>query len=97
MSKLSAEKEIVKLEKKLRKIQNEEIISELRASDVQKLNQHILTLAKQQQDIVTAKANDEELELLLDRKKELEAPYNESLKINKLKARFISLLLKEKE
>ncbi len=94
MSELSQQKEIVKLEKQLN---DETLASELRGLTKKELEFKLLELAKHAQEIVTTRNDDEALTCAKNVVKDLNAPYNDQLKGNKLMARFIHLLVKEKE
>lgn len=94
MSKLNEQKEIVKLE---RQIADEYLVAELRALPKKELEFKLLELAKHAQEIATTKSQDEELQNARSLVKELGTPYSEQLKNNKLKSRFIHLIIKEKE
>lgn len=94
MSKLNEQKEITKLEKKLN---DEALVGELRSLSKKELEFKLLELAKHAQEIETTKSMDEELQRTKDLLKELNAPYSEQLKTNKLKSRLYHLIIKEKD
>ena len=75
--------EITKLEKKL----SDGEASELRG----------LPVSEHREAIVTTRNNDEQLKDTKELLKELNAPYREQLSANKVKARFIALLLEERK
>jgi hypothetical protein len=88
--------ELTKLEKKLAEMQGEGYCSELRGLDKKALEFKLLEMAKHREEIVTTKNMDEEYQLAREKVKELNAPYSEQMKHNKIKTRFLHLLLKEK-
>ena len=85
--------EITKLEKKL----SDGEASELRGLPVSELEFKLLQLSKHREAIVTTRNNDEQLNDTKELLKELNAPYREQLSANKVKARFIALLLEERK
>lgn len=87
------EKEITKIEKKL----EPSFISEYRHLSKEELEKRFFQINKYREEIVTAQKTDEALFTAKETVKELNAPYRESLKINKEKTRFIALLLEERE
>lgn len=92
MEKLNESKEIVKLEKKL----GENNASHFRGMSKSELEYKLLEMANHREEIVTTQKNDTQLNDTKELLKELNAPYKEQLQQNKLKCRFIHLLLKEK-
>lgn len=96
MDLLSAEKEVIALEKKLLKDEQRTFIDEVRAMPETALKDTILRLNKGLQDNITAKQNDEELKNAQNHVSNLKAPYDTFKKKNAQKVRFVSLLLKEK-
>jgi hypothetical protein len=90
---LAEKKEIVKLEEKL----GEGVAADFRAMPVKELEFKLLELSKHMQEIVTTQKEDEELQNAKDLVKELSAPYREQMGGNKLKQRFIHLLIKDKK
>lgn len=98
MNELSENKEIIKLEKKLRSEPGgKDYIDELRASGIGELEFKLKELAKHKQAIITTRDNDDELKSAKSHAKVLAAPYGEQLKGNDLRSRFIGLLLQEIE
>lgn len=89
--------ETTKLEKSLIKAHHDgdEIISELRALSAEQKDARLLALAVERQEIITAKAADDELNKVRAEKSNLEAPYRDRTKMNNLISRYISLLMKE--
>ena len=94
---LSAEKEVVKLEKKLSRKYGDSFASELRGLSKDELGYKLLGLANHNQEIITTKARDMDLELAKDKYYELRAPYDDQVRANKEKSRFIHLLIKDKD
>lgn len=92
MDKLKENKEIVKLEKAI----GDSSTSHFRGLTKSELEFKLLELAKHREELVTTEKEDEELQRAKDLIKELKAPYAEQNKHNKLKCRFIHLLIKEK-
>ncbi len=93
---LAKGKEAIELEKKLTRKYGKEFVAELRGLDKSGLESKLLGLANHNQEVITQKSNDRELELAKDKKNELEAPYKDQIAANKVKTRFIHLILKEK-
>ena len=96
MNRLADEKEIVKLEKTLKKHFSEEKIGELRALSIAQLDLELMKLSKERESEISAQKRDDELEKARQVVKELNAPYKESLKKNKLLSRFVALILEER-
>lgn len=94
---LSAEKETVKLEKKLIKKYGKSFASELRGLSKSELDNKLLGLTNHNQEIITTKGRDLHLELAKDKYFELRAPYDDQVRANKEKSRFLHLLIKEKD
>lgn len=86
---LSAEKEIVKLEKQL----GSDYANELRALNAEQLEVKLSQLAKHNQEIDKAKKDDVELQDARERVRDMSAPYNESKKMNKLRTRLLYLIM----
>lgn len=90
--------EQLKLEKKLSK-EPGDFVKDLRAmqerNDVVGLEFKLKELAKHNQAILSQKASDEELNQAKRRVKVLSAPYNEQVRGNTAKSRYIGLLLQE--
>lgn len=102
MEKLHQEKEIVSLEKKILKLVEKGELPDSQIEQLRGLARHdldieLLRLAKQREETVSAQKNDEELQKKKEEVRELNAPYAEQLKKNKLLARFVALLIGEKE
>lgn len=91
MNKLSSEKEIVKLEKKL----GSEYADELRAMSTEELKKKLFELAKYRQEIEQAKKEDEELAAARRRANNLAAPYNDSKNDNDKRARLVYLIMQD--
>jgi hypothetical protein len=97
MDKLSEKKEIIALEKKLKNNGQEHFVEELRNMSLGELEFKLKDLAKHNQAIITTKKQDDELLEAKAHVKSLSAPYNEQVAANKLKSRFIGLLIQEIE
>lgn len=92
MDKLKESKEIVKIEKKI----GDSSALHFRGMSKSELEYKLLELANHKEEIVTTQKEDEQLNDTKALLKELNAPYKEQLQQNKLKCRFIHLLMKEK-
>ena len=95
MSEPTLELETTKLEKFLIKQGRMDFVEEIRAASPESLNTKLLNLAKHAQEIANTKSADLELEVVAQKKKELEAPYNEQKRMNAKMARFVALMMKE--
>lgn len=73
-----------------------EFVDAVQSLTTVELEMKISDYAKHQEEIVTAKENDEELTQISERKSELEAPYRDAKKANNLKMRYLIALLKDK-
>jgi hypothetical protein len=92
---MDLQKEITIIENKLKKIEDESYANELRSLSTEDLNFKLLQMAKHREEIITTRNEDAEYQAAKELVKEMSAPYNEQTRINKLKSRFIALLLKE--
>lgn len=92
-AKLREEVEKTKIE---RALNDEEYVAELEGMSKVELEQKLLGLAKHEQEIISTKNNDDELNAAKRKASVLGSPYREQLKFNKLKARLVNLILKEK-
>ena len=90
-------KEVTKLEKYLIRQKDSQFVKDLRALTKDQLKKKMQDQAIYRQETVTAKMEDEELKSLKEKVKDLQAPYNDSLKMNDKISRFVSLLLKDLE
>lgn len=90
-----SEKELVKIEKYLRKHKDAEFIIELRRLSKDQLEERIKAQALFRQETITAKRDDKILNELKAKVKEFSGPYNDSLRLNDKISRFISLLINE--
>lgn len=97
MSELKKQKEIVVLEKRLNKEFGEGFTSDLRALPVSELDFKLLQMAKHFEEIVTTQREDDKLRKAREGVRELNAPYVEQKKQNKLKSRFLALLIEDKK
>jgi len=95
MSEIALEKETTKLEKYLRKQGRQDFVDEIRAASEATLDSKLLGLAKHREEIRNTKAGDLELEQAKQRKKDLEEPYKDQLKMNEKLSRFIALIMRE--
>jgi hypothetical protein len=93
MEKLSEQKKIVKLEKKLDK----DFVAKVQAMSKSELEFEFRKLNVHREDIKATKAMDEELNKAREEVKELNAPYAEQLKSSNLMIEFIYLHIKETE
>lgn len=94
--KLMADKEIIDLEKKLiEKDGQEEFVREIRCMSKEQLNSKIKDLTIGIKSIKTAKKEDEELNEVKAKSRELAKPYNDSVKIAQRKSDFAVLVLAE--
>ena len=84
--------EITNLERKL----GEGEASDLRGLPVKELEFKLLQLAKHSEEITSSMNDDEQYQSARELVKEMAQPYREQQKDNKLKRRFIHLLIKEK-
>ncbi len=92
---LAKGKESIELEKKLKRKYGKEFIAELRGLDKSGLEGKLLGMANHNQEIITTKNRDEELEKAKDHHNELASVYKDQINANKDKTRFIHLILKE--
>lgn len=90
-------KEVTKLEKYLIRQRDSQFVKDLRALTKDQLKKKMQEQAIYRQETVTAKQEDEELKTLKEKVKDLQAPYNDALKMNDKISRFVSLLLKDLE
>lgn len=88
-------KESTKLEKYLLKHKDAEFIRDLRVANLEQLKKRIQEQAIYEQQTITAKSEDEKLHDAKSIVKELQSPYNDSIRMNKKISRFISLLMGE--
>jgi hypothetical protein len=84
--------ELTKLAKKL----DEHEESQLRGMSVKELEFKLLQLAKHSEEITSTMNDDEQYQSAKELVKEMAQPYREQANANKLKRRFIHLLIKEK-
>lgn len=98
MDELSKNKEIIKLEKKLRgETGGKDYIEKLRAMSPFELGDELKGLAKYKQAIISTKAKDVDLKAARKKANGLAYPYTQQIKGNSEKARFIGLLIQEHE
>lgn len=91
------EKEVIKLEKYLRRQKDAQFIIDLRRLSAEELKEKIKIQALYRQETIDARLKDEELKLAKEKARDMAAPYNESLRMNDKICRFISLLISEQE
>jgi len=72
-----------------------EYVAEIRGMSKEELDDKMLGLAMEEQAIVTTKKADEKLEASIQNTKMLNEPYREQLKMNKIRKRFVSLVIEE--
>lgn len=96
MSELLEEKEIIKLERYLKREGREDFVTEMMGASPAQLDSKMLGLAKHREEIQNTKDNDEELKKAKAEAKNLGSPYNDQMKMNKKLTRFVALLMKEK-
>lgn len=96
MENLTLETELTKLQKSLEKMGRQDFMEQVDNADAATLDSKILSLAKHREDIQTTKQNDPQLKEISDQKRELNAPYAEQLKANKVMARYAALVLSQK-
>lgn len=96
MNELQEEKEIIKLERYLRREGREDFVTEMQGASEVQLDAKMLALAKHAEEIQTTQANDEKLRDAKSEVRVLAAPYNDQKKMNKKMNRFVALLMKEK-
>ena len=92
---LAKGKEAIVLEKKILRSHGKEYLAELRGLDNSGLEGKLLGLANHNQEIITTKNGDEELEDAKNRHNNLAGVYKDQLAGNKILSRFIHLILKE--
>lgn len=92
---LAEDKEMIKLERYLKRNGSPNLIEDLRKLTSDELKKRIQDQAIYKQETITAKQNDEALAQAKEKAKELTGPYNESIRMNDKISRFISLLLKD--
>lgn len=98
MDELQRNKEIIKLEKKLRnETGGKDYVEELRQASPHELGEKLKDLAKYRQAIITTRSKDVDLKAARKKVNGLNYPYTQQLKGNTDKARFIGLLLQEQE
>ena len=95
MGELQDEREVIKLERDLRREGREDFIEQMRNAGVELLDSKLLGLAKHREAINDTQQNDEELRTAKAVASNLGAPYREQLTMNKKLTRFITLLRKE--
>lgn len=90
---LNEEKEIVALEKKLK----DQGVERLRGMSLEELEFTFLELSKHAQEIVSTMNKDEQYQSAKELVTEMAGPYRDQSKMNKIKSRFVHLIIKEKK
>lgn len=92
---MDLEKEITKLEKYLKRQGREELIRELRDLSNDDRRGRLMKQAVYEQEIFDSKENDKDLKAAKEKARDLNAVYNENLRLNKKISRFIHLLIED--
>ena len=90
------EKETTKLERYLLKNDRRDFIDAVRVMEGDQFDAKILALAKHREEIRDSRADDVELNQAKLRKKILDEPYRDQLKMNEKMTRFVALIMREK-
>lgn len=90
------EKELTKVEKYLLRQGRVDLMNELKNLKPEELKNRLLKQALHHEEILDAKSSDTELQDTKDKVRDLQGPYNDSLRMNKKISRYINLLLKDK-
>jgi len=88
--------ELTRLEEKLNDKHGESYVQGLLELNKKELEHKLMMLANHKEEVVTTRNEDEEYQLAKEKVKDLNAPYKDQLNENKLKSRFIHLLLKDR-
>lgn len=96
MSDLLDEKEIIKLERFLKREGREDFVTEMMAASPAQLDSKMLSLAKHREEIDNTRNADDELKKAKAEVRALGAPYRDQTKMNKKLTRFVALLMAEK-
>lgn len=96
MNELLDEKEVIKLERYLKREGREDFVTEMMGASPSELDAKMLKLAKEAEEIQDAQNNDEELREAKKEASNLGAPYRERKKMNKKLTRFVALMMQEK-
>lgn len=96
MSELLDEKEIIKLERYLKREGREDFVTEMMGASPVQLDSKMLSLAKHAEEIQTTQADDQKLREAKAEVRTLASPYNDQKRMNKKMNRFVALLMKEK-
>jgi hypothetical protein len=92
---ITLEKERTKLERYLKRNGSPNLIEDLGRLNLEQLKKRIQDQAIHKQDTITEKQNDEKLNELKDKVREMNATYNEQIRMNDKISRYISLLIKD--
>lgn len=96
MSDMLDEKEIIKLERYLKREGREDFVTEMRGASSAQLDAKMLGLAKHREEIQNTQNGDEELKKAKQHAKNLGATYRDQSKMNKKLTRFVALMMQEK-
>lgn len=96
MSDLLDEKEIIKLERYLKREGREDFVTEMMGASPVQLDSKMLALAKHREEIDSTRNEDGDLKKAKNEAKMLGAPYRDQAKMNKKLTRFVALLMAEK-
>ena len=92
---MDLEKEITKLERYLIKQGRDELVKELQNLDNDERRQRLIKQAVYEQEIMDAKASDQDLQAAKDKARALGSVYNENLRMNKKISRYIHLKIED--
>lgn len=76
--------------------QHQDWVSSVQSLTTDQLDKRLLDLAKYEQELHAFKESDEKLAQAQDLAKELNAPHKENMKANKLKQKYLVMLIKDK-
>lgn len=92
---ITLEKEVYKLEKYLKRNGSPNLVEDLRRLSLEQLKKRMQDQAIHKQDTITEKQNDQALNELKDKVREMNSTYNDQIRMNDKISRFISLLMKD--
>ena len=75
---------------------SEEFKNAIASMDTEELKERVVTLSRQEGEIIKARKDDQELTDASDRVKELKAPYSEALKKVKSERQYVHVVLEER-
>lgn len=96
MNELQDEKEIIKLERYLKREGREDFVTEMQAASPVQLDAKMLGLAKYREEIQNTQNADEKLREAKRHASSLGAGYRDDIKMNKKLTRFVALLMQDK-